>query len=122
MPGPKIRSLRAVCHRVVDIPRAVKFYTSALGLEPRFIDSDRWAEFNAGEARLALGAPAEFVFGAQGPIAMFEVDLMEEFRHRIVTAGGAIEGERDMGDHGRYMTIRDQDGNQMLLFERSLTK
>lgn len=115
----KPAALRAVCHRTSDIPVAIEFYRSALGLDLRFADGERWAELNAGAARLALGVPSELPFGGGGPVAMFEVDDLETCRERIVAAGGSIEGRRDMGDHGSYLAVRDPAGNPLLLFARA---
>lgn len=115
----KPATLRAVCYRTTDMSQAVDFYISALGLELRFADGERWAEFNAGGAKLALGAPSELPFGADGSVAIFDVDSLESFRGRVVSAGGSIESARDMGDHGSYLAIRDPAGNSLLLFARA---
>jgi len=47
------RSLATVLP-VDDLPTAVAIYTRLLGIDPTFVDGDRWAQFDLAGRRLAL--------------------------------------------------------------------
>ncbi len=99
--------------------RAVAFYREALGLALKFQDGARWAQFDAGGTNVSLSAPEEAADGACGAVLVFEVDDLEAAAARVAAHGGTLGARRDMGTHGRTLTVRDPDGNVIQLFQRA---
>lgn len=114
-----IKRLQTAYHVVADMPGARRFYEEVLGLRLKFADGDRWAQYDAGGANFAIGAPAEAPPGAAGAVVVFETDTLDELRAKAAAAGTEIRGERDMGGHGRVLTLADPEGNLIQLFERA---
>jgi predicted enzyme related to lactoylglutathione lyase len=102
-----------------DMERAVAFYRDALGLAMKFQDGPKWAQFDAGGVNFSLSSIGEAAAGASGATVIFEVDDIDVARPAIEAAGGAVDGLRDMGSHGRVLTFRDPDGNIVQLFQRA---
>ncbi|MFT9256687.1 MAG: VOC family protein [Acetobacter sp.] len=98
---------------------ATQFYTDCIGLPLKFADGERWVQFGTGNANFALAGAAEYPTGAQGAIAVFEVDDMAAFRARCAASNVTEVGLRDMGDHGKVLTIKDLDGNIVQFFSRT---
>ncbi|MFE0756769.1 VOC family protein [Inquilinus sp. NPDC058860] len=114
-----IKRLQTAYHVVADMPGARRFYEEVLGLRLKFADGERWAQYDAGGANFAIGSPAEGPPGAAGAVIVFEVDSVDDFRARAAAAGIEIQGERDMGGHGRVLTLADPEGHPIQLFERA---
>jgi predicted enzyme related to lactoylglutathione lyase len=95
------------------------FYESALGLQPRFRDDERWIQYAAGSNNVAVASLAEAAPVTSGLVMVFEVDDFEGLRERIVAAGGEVLGLRDMGSHGSVLSLRDPEGNVVQLFQRA---
>jgi catechol 2,3-dioxygenase-like lactoylglutathione lyase family enzyme len=102
-----------------DVRACAHFYETALGLEVRFRDGDRWVQFALdGTSSFAVASCEEASAGAVGGTAVFEAT--EEVDHiRTVQAGAREIGERDMGAHGRTRTYADPAGNLLQLFWRA---
>jgi predicted enzyme related to lactoylglutathione lyase len=98
---------------------AVADFYRALGLETKFQDGDRWAQFNAGGSYFSVASPGEAPADARGAVAVLEVADIDALRGTISEAGGKIFDERDMGDHGRTLTFADPAGNVCQLFQRA---
>ena len=99
--------------------RAHAFYEGALGLQTRFTDQDRWVQLSDGAAKFAIASQKEAPKDATAPVAVFEVDSLEEAARDIAAHGGRILDTRDMGDHGRTASFLDTEGNLLQLFARS---
>ena len=52
-------------------------------------------------------------------MAVFEVDDLDATRARLEAAGIPIVSERDMGPHGRVLTLRDPAGIFVQLFAKA---
>ena len=102
-----------------DMDRAVAFYREALGLQLKFQDGARWAQFDAGGVNFSLASPAEAVDGVSGAVVVFEVADLAGVQSQIERHGGRVLDRRDMGDHGTSVTIADPDGNVFQLFQRA---
>ena len=101
-----------------DVRACAHFYETALALEVRFRDGDRWVQFALGASSFAVASSEEASPGAVGGTAVFEAT--EEADHvRMVQAGAREIGERDMGGHGRTRTYADPAGNLLQLFWRT---
>ena len=94
------------------------FYEQVLGLRPKFADGERWVQYDAGGINFAVGSAAEFPEGAAGAVAVFEVPDLDARQIQLADAGISIVASRDMGAHGRTLTVIDPAGNYLQLFQR----
>jgi predicted enzyme related to lactoylglutathione lyase len=106
--------LRQVIHPVDDVPAAVEFYSSVLGLPTRFVDGDRYAALDAGPATLAIAADTEAVAGVAA--AAFKVDDVDALVERVVEAGGHVIEEAADGPHERRAVVGDPWGNRVIAY------
>jgi predicted enzyme related to lactoylglutathione lyase len=97
------------------------FYESALGLELKFRDKDRWFQYGVGNTSVAVACKEEAAPATSGLVMVFEVDDFAGAEERIAGAGGQVLGIRDMGAHGAVMSLRDPEGNVVQLFKRAAT-
>ena len=110
------------CYYVAaDVTGSRRFYEETLGLPVKFADQERWVQFGVGGANFAIASPDEAASGASGGVLVFEVDDLEALRSRLASAGTAIVAERDMGSHGRTVTVKDPAGNTLQFFARAAT-
>lgn len=110
-----VKKLKYSCYTVSDMDSAVAFYRDALGLKLKFQDEHRWAEFDCGgNTSFALASIDEGVAEGAGTIAVLEVSGLTEMVATAVSAGAEIVSSREMGKHGRVITLRD---NQRKLFQ-----
>jgi predicted enzyme related to lactoylglutathione lyase len=116
MPSPKrLQNVYVVAER----PAALhEFYTSALGLQLKFRDQDRWIQYGVGNTSVALSCKEEALPATSGVVMVFEVDDFGDTVERVRAAGGEVLGTRDMGDHGAVLSLRDPEGNIVQLFKR----
>jgi len=97
------------------------FYESALGLQLKFRDKDRWIQYGVGNTSVALACREEAAPAASGLVMVFEVEDFSGAQERIAAAGGQVLGTRDMGSHGAVLSLRDPEGNIVQLFKRQGT-
>jgi predicted enzyme related to lactoylglutathione lyase len=95
------------------------FYESALGLQQKFRDGERWIQYAAGGSNVALASLEEAAPVTSGLVLVFEVDDFDGLQERIKASGGEVVGVRDMGSHGRVLSLRDPEGNVVQLFKRA---
>ena len=102
-----------------DLDRAVKFYQEVVGLNLRFREGSKWAEFDAGPVRLALhgaveGRPIEL----GGATAVFRVDDLDAARAALEARGAEFdEHVGEVEGYGRFASFRDPDGNVAQIIE-----
>lgn len=111
---PPAAQLRQVVHPVDDVPAAVAFYSSVLGLPTRFVDGDRYAALDGGAATLAIAADTEAVAGIAA--AAFKVEDVDAFVERVVEAGGHVIQEAADGPHERRAVVGDPWGNRVIAY------
>ena len=97
------------------------FYESALGLQLKFRDKDRWIQYGVGNTSVALACREEALPASSGVVMVFEVDDFAATSERVAASGGEILGLRDMGAHGAVLSLRDPEGNIVQLFKRQGT-
>ena len=97
------------------------FYESALGLQLKFRDKDRWIQYGVGNTSVALACREEAVPATSGVVMVFEVGDFTGAAERVAAAGGEVLGTRDMGSHGAVLSLRDPEGNIVQLFKRQGT-
>jgi len=95
------------------------FYESALGLQLKFRDQDRWIQYGVGNTNVALACSEEAAPAVSGLVMVFEVEDFAGAQERITGAGGQVLGLRDMGAHGAVLSLRDPEGNVVQLFRRA---
>lgn len=95
------------------------FYESALGLQPKFRDGERWIQYTAGGSNVAVASLEEAAPVTSGLVMVFEVDDFDGVQDRVASAGGQVLGLRDMGSHGSVLSLRDPEGNVVQLFKRA---
>ncbi|PZU83908.1 MAG: hypothetical protein DI528_15715 [Shinella sp.] len=111
--------LQNIFYTVPDVEQVAAFYRDAFGMAVKFQDGERWVQFNLDGRNFAIGAPSEAPEGAVGATAVLEVEDIDGLRETIVSHGGRILSERDMGSHGRTLAFADPAGNILQLFQRS---
>ena len=116
MESPKrLQNVFVVAQRPAELHA---FYESALGLQLKFRDKDRWIQYGVGNTSVALACREEAVPATSGVVMVFEVSDFTETAERVAAAGGEVLATRDMGSHGAVMSLRDPEGNIVQLFKR----
>jgi catechol 2,3-dioxygenase-like lactoylglutathione lyase family enzyme len=125
--APSIAQVANVMIPVNDQDRAIEFYTEKLGFEKRtdmpFGDGDRWVEVAPPGAAttIALVRPREGESaGIEGRVALDSKDI--EADHAALRDRGVdVDAEvmRMGGPVPPMFFFRDQDGNRLLIVERS---
>ena len=124
MPG--ITELGRVMIPVSDQDKAIAFYTEKLGFsvsaDVPFGNGDRWVEVSPpkGGAAIALTTPwaEHWAPGRNTGIALSTADARAE-REQLEADGVELDGELMGGDGTvpRLFSIRDQDGNSLMIVE-----
>lgn len=113
-----IQRLQSVYVAAEQPARLHAFYEQALGLPLKFRDGDRWIQYGLPNAGVALASREEAAPATSGLVMVFEVDDFEGVHERVTAAGGEVLGLRDMGAHGRVLSLRDPEGHVVQLFQR----
>jgi catechol 2,3-dioxygenase-like lactoylglutathione lyase family enzyme len=96
-----------------SLAAAVAFWTEILGIEPTFVDGDRWAQFDHQGVRLAL-AGSDRVTDAPG--VMLKVGGLEEACETVRGAGRSMS-DIELGSHERRAVGTDPAGWPVILYE-----
>lgn len=115
MPADRLQNVYV---RSDDLNASRRFYEDVLGLKPKFVDGERWVQYDTGGANFAVGAAGEYPDGAAGAVAVFEVQDLDARQVALAAAGIRIVAARDMGKHGRTVTVVDPAGNYLQLYQR----
>jgi predicted enzyme related to lactoylglutathione lyase len=112
----RVKNVYVQTARVSDV---LEFYQRVLDSAPQFVDGEKWAQFKIGELTVALAGEEESA-GAPGAgwVLTLEVPDLQEAQRRALAAGGSVVDERDMGDHGVAVVLRDPVGNLTTLWAR----
>jgi catechol 2,3-dioxygenase-like lactoylglutathione lyase family enzyme len=97
---------------VPDLAEAVAFWTALLGVEPTFVDGDRWAQFDANGRRIALAGTDRF---ADVPSVMLKSGDLEATRTQL-EAMGLQASEIVEGAHERRFTAVTPGGWTIALY------
>jgi len=112
----RLQNVYVVAERPVELHA---FYESALGLQLKFRDKDRWFQYGVGNTSVALACKEEAAPATSGLVMVFEVEDFAGAEERVTGAGGHMLGIRDMGAHGAVMSLCDPEGNVVQLFKRA---
>ena len=116
MESPKrLQNVFVVAERPAELHA---FYETALGLQMKFRDKDRWVQYAVGNTSVALACREEALPATSGLVMVFEVDDFTATAERVAAAGGQVLGTRDMGAHSAVLSLRDPEGNIVQLFKR----
>jgi hypothetical protein len=91
----------------------VRFLQTVLGVEPTFVDGERWAQFDLGGARLALASGAESSGAAQ---VMVKVADAAGAAERLARAGYDVAGPV-AGPHEVRFSVTGPDGWSVVVYE-----
>jgi predicted enzyme related to lactoylglutathione lyase len=107
-----------------DMTRLENFYESALGMPIQFRDKNKWTQFRLQRSAFALSSAQEAAQGAVGAVPVFQVagESQDEVRQKILSAGGQLLAQRDMGTHGVVATFKDPEENVFQVFSKSSTR
>jgi catechol 2,3-dioxygenase-like lactoylglutathione lyase family enzyme len=112
------RRLDHVYYWVADMDRAVAFYRDVLDLPLVRQSGDEWAEFDCGEARLALhGAVHGHAPPPGGATAVFLVDDLDDARAALSARGVTFGHEGGVEGFARFLAFADPDGNTVQVIE-----
>ena len=103
-----------------DMERAIEFYGGTLGLR-RSNEHAQWAEFELGNATLAIGNPEQVGWDfdplPKGAIAIRVPDV-DAARGELEAAGVQFEGDTHDSGVCRMAFFSDRDGNGLLFHRR----
>ncbi|NPT46362.1 glyoxalase [Paraburkholderia sp. 1N] len=104
-----------------DMVKLEDFYASALGMPVQFRDENKWTQFRLQRSAFALSSAEEAAQGAVGAVPVFQVagEAQGEVRQKILSAGGQLLAQRDMGTHGVVATYKDPEENIFQVFSKS---
>lgn len=107
-----------------DIGRLSEFYIAALNMPVQFRDANKWTQFRLQRSAFALSSAEEAAQGAVGAVPVFQIagEAREEIEQKILSAGGLLLGQRDMGTHGFVSTYRDPENNLFQVFSKTSTR
>ena len=117
-PPKRLQNVYVVAVRPAELHA---FYESALGLQLKFRDQERWFQYGVGNTSVALACREEAAPAKSGLVMVFEVEDFAAAQERIAGAGGEVLGIRDLGAHGAVLSLRDPEGNVVQLFKRAAT-
>jgi predicted enzyme related to lactoylglutathione lyase len=112
--------LQTVYFVAKDVGRLEEFYVSALGIPVQFRDPNKWTQFRLQRSAFALSSVEEAAKGAVGAVPVFQVagESQDEVRQSILSAGGQLLAQRDMGTHGVVTTYKDPEENVFQVFSK----
>jgi hypothetical protein len=98
---------------VDDLGAAVTFWRDLLGVDPTFVDGDRWAQFDHAGARLSLAGKDR---AADSPGVMLKVSGLEAVRDALRASGSSVS-EITTGAHERRSVATVPGGSPLVLYE-----
>ena len=119
-PSLGLATIGQIAMNAHDIPRAVRFYRDALGMQLLFEVPPKMAFFDCAGLRLMLSLPENAEFDHAGSVLYFRVDDIEQAYATLKDRGVAFADQPHlvarMPDHELWMTFfRDSEGNTLAL-------
>jgi predicted enzyme related to lactoylglutathione lyase len=110
--------LRTVVYQVVDLDRAKRWYTEALG-KPPYFDQPFYVGFNVGGFELGLHPhDGRSPLGPGGAVAYWGVESMAEAWKRLTSLGAeAASPPQDVGEGIQVASVKDPFGNVLGIIE-----
>lgn len=97
---------------VPDLGEAVAVWSEVLGVDPTFVDGDRWAQFDHAGARLALAGTDRL---ADEPGVMLKVADLDAACEALRRAGCKV-GEPSTGAHERRVAATGPGGWPIVVY------
>ena len=103
---------------VQNMDRAIKFYTETLGLPLKTRHGDQWAEVDAGTISIGLHSTedGEAVSSNGGGTISFSVSELDSIVRTLKDKGAQV-GEVRNPPRGKFVMIKDSEGNYIHLIE-----
>jgi hypothetical protein len=98
---------------VPELDAAVAFWKETLGIEPTFVEGNRWAQFDHQGVRVALAGTDR---ATDAPAVMLKVTGLETACEAIRAAGGSVS-EIEVGGHERRSVASGPGGWPVILYE-----
>jgi hypothetical protein len=98
---------------VDDLDGAVAFWKDLLGVDPTFVDGDRWAQFDHAGSRLALAGKDR---ASDSPGVMLKVSGLEALCDAL-RGGDSSVSEIVTGAHERRSVVTEPGGSPVVLYE-----
>ena len=119
-PSLGLAAIGQIAMNATDIPRAVRFYRDALGMQLMFEVPPKMAFFDCAGVRLMLSLPENAEFDHPGSVLYFRVDDIEQAYATLKDRGVTFKDQPHliarMPDHELWMTFfRDSEGNTLAL-------
>lgn len=73
-------------------------------------DGNKWIQFPRGTGRFGISSREEAATPEVRSLSVFEVQDLDATLLAVVRTGGRVVDERDMGNHGRTLTVADPAG------------
>lgn len=114
-----ITGIRTCYVPTTDVSAMRRFYEDTLGLVPKFADGEHWVQYGLKGAGFAIAGPRETPISPAGHVVVFDVSDAEALCARLRAAGQTPE-IRDMGSHGKVLTVFDPAGRPVQFFARAV--
>jgi predicted enzyme related to lactoylglutathione lyase len=116
-----IKNIAFVGYPVKDIEKARAFYEGVLGLVPseEYGTEGPWIEYNIGSGTFAIGNMESWIPSKDGPTVAFEVDNLDELVAMLKEKEIEVTLDVQTFPSCKMAMIRDQDGNQVTLHQKS---
>ena len=95
------------------LAEGVQFLSAVLGVEPTFVDGERWAQFDLNGARLSLAAGGESAGVAQAMVKVADAAATAE---RLAHAGYDVAGPVT-GPHEVRFSVTGPDGWSVVVYQ-----
>ena len=120
-------ALRIATVRATNWRELVRYYRDCVGLRQQFVDeASEYAMFDAGTIRLAVEGPAKPALarapGAGALVLNFEVASLADALRGFEASGALVEAGVQHGPGYDYLALRDPEGNQHIVYERTASK
>jgi predicted enzyme related to lactoylglutathione lyase len=114
-----ITSIAFILYPVTDVAAARRFYEESLGLRLTHSFGGEWFEYDLRDATFAITvSDAEHPVPVRGAVVAFEVDDLEAEVVRLRGLGISMVSEMAETPVCRFASVRDPDGNEVILHQR----
>lgn len=108
--GAQVNSVNLILYPATDVPKATKFFTGLLGVEP-YVDSPYYVGFKTGEMEIGI-VMKQAHRAADGAIAFVNVNDINAALANLIAAGAEkVQDVTDVANGLLVASVRDADGN-----------
>ncbi len=115
--GMSVRNVAFAMYPVTDIHRAVHFYEDDLGLKKEGLESAYWVEFDVDGTTFGIGNFEQVGKPGTAQSLAIEIADLDAYRARL-TERGIVSEEPEVLQNCRISSVRDPDGNMVMLHEK----